>query len=177
MRTRLISSRRHGGTAALPSSRSVARSPLRRGRQAFRQWRRRRPFWAGLWAILGGAIIAYVPGTAFKFSLVPGSLIWLGVLVGVLVAIFGLFLWLQPSLRYLLGTLIIVFSLGSFMSSDFGGLLVGMLLGLIAGALAIAWTPLPIAPASVTAPLPPPSDAPAASAPIEALPSGRPSRQ
>ncbi len=97
-------------------------------------------------------------------------------LVGVLVAIFGLFLWLQPNLRYLLGTLIIVFSLGSFMSSDFGGLLVGMLFGLIAGALAIAWTPLPIAPASVSAALPTPSEAPAASASIEALPTGRPQR-
>ena len=157
----------------MPSSRSVGRGPLRRARHAFRQWRRRRPFWAGLWAILSGAIIAYVPGTAFKFSLVPGSLVWLGVLVGLLIGVFGLFLWLQPSLRYLLGTLIIVFSLGSFMSSDFGGLLVGMLLGLIAGALALAWTPLPIAPASVSAPSPAPSDAPAASAPIEALPTGR----
>lgn len=160
----------------MPSSRSIGRGPLHRARHGFRHWRRRRPFWAGLWAILGGAFIAYVPGTAFKFSLVPGSLIWLGVLVGVLIAIFGLFLWLQPNLRYLLGTLIIVFSLGSFMSSDFGGLLVGMLLGLVAGALAIAWTPLPIAAASVTADLPTPSDVPTASAPIEALPT-RPLRR
>lgn len=157
----------------MPSSRSFGRGPMRPGRQTFRQWRRRRPFWAGLWAILSGAIVAYVPGTAFKFSLVPGSLIWLGVLVGVLIAVFGLFLWLQPSLRYLLGALIIVFSLGSFMSSDFGGLIIGMLLGLVAGALAIAWTPLPIAPASVSAPLETTSDALAAGAPIEALPTGR----
>jgi hypothetical protein len=153
----------------MPSSRSVRRGPLRGGRQAFRQWRRRRPFWGGLWAILGGAIIAYVPGTAFKFSLVPGSLIWLGVLVGVLIAVFGLFLWLQPSLRYLLGALIIVFSLGSFMSSDFGGLIIGMVLGLVAGALALAWTPLTIGPSSATASMETTSDAPAASAPIEAL--------
>lgn len=157
----------------MPSSRSIGRGPLQRARLAFRQWRRRRPFWAGLWAIVGGAIIAYVPATAFKFSLVPGSLIWLGVLVGVLIAVFGLFVWLQPSLRYLLGTLIIVFALGSFMSSDFGGLLVGMLLGLVAGALAIAWTPLPIAAAPVGASLPAPSEVPAASAAIEALPTGQ----
>jgi hypothetical protein len=136
---------------------------------AFRQWRRRRPFWAGFWAILAGAIIAYVPGTAFKFSLVPGSLIWLGVLVGVLIAIFGLFLWLQPSLRYLLGVLIIMFSLGSFMSSDFGGLIVGMLLGLVGGALAVAWVPLPTTATSGSAALPTTPEAPAATAPTEAM--------
>jgi hypothetical protein len=31
----------------------------------FRNWRRQRPFWAGVWAILGGAIVAFVPGTSF----------------------------------------------------------------------------------------------------------------
>lgn len=143
-----------------------------RARRAFRKWRRQRPFWAGVWAIVGGAVIAYVPGTAFKFSLVPGSLIWVGVLVGVLIIMFGLFLWLQPDLRYLLGTLIIVFSLGSFMSSDFGGLLLGMLLGLIGGAMAVAWAPLPSRPLSDEVASRAASDGAPTSVPTEALPGG-----
>jgi hypothetical protein len=34
-------------------------------------------------------------------------------------------------------------SLVSFITSDLGGLLLGMLLGIIGGALAFAWSPLP----------------------------------
>ena len=38
-------------------------------RSGFRAWRRTRPFWGGLWCILGGAIIAYGPTTAIKIIL------------------------------------------------------------------------------------------------------------
>lgn len=128
------------GHAAAPERR-YRRFGTHNLRIGFRRWRRSRPFWAGVWTLLGGGLIAYVPGTAFKFALMPGSLIWAGILVGVIIVIFGLFLWVQPSIRYLLGVLIILFSLFSFITSDFGGLLLGMLLGLVGGSLAMAWIP------------------------------------
>jgi hypothetical protein len=71
--------------------------------------------------------------------LFPGQQLWAGILVGVLVAGFGLLLWFQPQLRVLLGVLIAVLSLVSFVTSDFGGLFVGMLMGLLGGSLAIGW--------------------------------------
>lgn len=112
------------------------------GVSSFRTWRHQRPFWAGIWAILGGAIVAYVPGTSFPLILLPGGLIWLGILVGVVIAVFGLFFWIQPELRRLLGVLTILLGLASFVTSDFGGLFIGMLLTLVGGSLALSWVPV-----------------------------------
>jgi hypothetical protein len=91
--------------------------------------------------MLGGALIAYVPATAFKFLLVSNGSLVLGISVGVLVGTFGLMLWFARPLRMLLGVLILLLSLVSFFTSDFGGLLLGMLMGLIGGSLALAWVP------------------------------------
>ncbi len=117
------------------------RHRVRTARLAFRRWRHGRPFWAGVWTMLGGAVIAYVPGTAFKLVLVASASLVVGILVGVLVAFFGLMLWFAQPLRVLLGVLILLLSLLSFFTSDFGGLLLGMLLGLVGGSLALAWVP------------------------------------
>ena len=114
---------------------------LHRARIAFRNWRRSRPFWAGVWAMLGGTIIAYVPATAFKLLLVANASLIIGILVGALVGFFGLMLWFARPLRILLGVLIVMLSLISFLTSDFGGLLIGMLMGLVGGSLALAWVP------------------------------------
>jgi hypothetical protein len=123
----------------------VAKRPgprsLRAARQSFRDWRRSRPFWAGVWAMLGGFIIAYVPATAFKFLLIANASLILGILVGALVGAFGLLLWFARPLRVLLGIVILLLSLVSFLTSDFGGLLLGMLMGLVGGSLALAWVP------------------------------------
>ena len=117
------------------------RRPFHVARLAFRRWRHSRPFWAGLWSMLGGLLIAYVPATAFKFILIANASIIFGILVGALIGFFGLLLWFLRSLRILLGILILVLSLGSFFTSDFGGLILGMLMGLIGGSLALAWVP------------------------------------
>ncbi len=60
-------------------------------RLRFRHWRRTRPFWAGVWTLLGGVIITYGPATAFKVILVSGTAVWLGMLVGVVIGVLGLF--------------------------------------------------------------------------------------
>ena len=110
-------------------------------RSRFRRWRRSRPFWAGVWAMAGGGVIAYVPGTAFRLVLVSNGSLVLGVLVGALVGAFGLMLWFLRPVRVILGVLILLLSLVSFFTSDFGGLLLGMLLGLVGGSMALAWVP------------------------------------
>lgn len=117
------------------------RHPVRAARFAFRNWRRSRPFWAGVWSMLGGTLIAYVPATAFKLVLIANASLVVGITVGALVGFFGLMLWFARPLRILLGVLILVLSLASFFTSDFGGLILGMMMGLIGGSLALAWVP------------------------------------
>lgn len=117
-------------------------SRLRWLRAAFRGWRRTRPFWGGVWCILGGLIIAYGPTTAFRVILVAGTTVWLGILMGVLVMVMGLFLWFAPHLRQLTGILAAVFAMVSLVTSDYGGFVIGLVLGTLGGALGFAWTPI-----------------------------------
>jgi len=118
-----------------------SRSRRRPFRQAFRDWRRTRPFWAGLWCLLGGAAIAAGPATAARVILVTGGSVALGIVVGVLVALMGVFLWLTPHLRHVVGLLAVLFSIVSLVTSDYGGFLVGLLLGTVGGAMGFAWAP------------------------------------
>ena len=94
-------------------------------------------------AIIAGFLILLGPATAYKLIFAAGQIVWLGILVGALVSIMGLFVWFSPSQRHFFGILIVLGSLVSFITSDLGGLLLGMLLGIIGGALAFAWAPLP----------------------------------
>ena len=111
-------------------------------RSGFRAWRRTRPFWGGLWCILGGVIIAYGPTTAIKIILISGTIVWLGIMVGLLVVLMGLFLWFAPHLRQLVGVMAVAFSMVSLITSDYGGFFIGLMLGTIGGALGFAWTPI-----------------------------------
>jgi hypothetical protein len=85
--------------------------------------------------------MAYGPATAIRVILIAGSAVWLGILVGLVVALLGLFIWLQPQLRQLCGVLAALFSVVSLLTSDYGGFVIGMTLGIIGGALGFAWSP------------------------------------
>lgn len=131
-------------TVRPPGSPGSYREPLpRRARVAFRAWRRSRPFWGGLWCILGGAAMAYGPTTAIKVILISGSVIWAGILVGALVGAMGLFLWFTPHLRQVVGIAAVILSIVSLLTSDYGGFGIGLILGTVGGAMGFAWTPVP----------------------------------
>jgi hypothetical protein len=126
-----------------PGSPSDYREPLvRRTRIAFRAWRKSRPFWGGLLCILGGVAMAYGPTTAVPIILIAGSIVWLGILIGALVAMMGLFLWFTPHLRAVVGILAVVLSVVSLLTSDYGGFGIGLILGTVGGALGFAWAPV-----------------------------------
>jgi hypothetical protein len=108
----------------------------------FQAWRRSRPFWGGLWCVVGGAAIAAGPATAVKVLLVAGSSVWLGILMGVLVATMGLFLWFAPHLRQVTGILAVLLAMASLLTSDYGGFVIGLLLGTVGGAMGFAWAPV-----------------------------------
>jgi hypothetical protein len=117
---------------------------FKRARLGFRQWRRTRPFWAGIWCILGGVIMMYGPLTAIKLLLVSGTVVWAGILIGALVVTMGLFMWFSPQFHQVLGILAVLFSIVSLITSNLGGFLIGLLFGVIGGSMAFAWTPLPV---------------------------------
>lgn len=116
-----------------------------RRRQQFRVWRGGRPFWAGLFVLLGGFPIAYFPYAnlqighltlAMATTAGAGSLI-----IGVLLGVLGVSLWFQKHVRTFAGVAAILLALVSIPVSNLGGFLIGFLLALVGGALAVAWAP------------------------------------
>ena len=144
---------------------------LRVIRRGFRTWRGQRPFWAGLFTVLGGIPIAYFPYASFKLGHMTlsmsttagaGSLI-----IGVLLVTLGLTLWLQPIVRVFAGVATILLALISIPIANLGGFVIGFLFSLIGGALALSWVPekKPVAqsaPAEEPEPTPDPAQAPVA---------------
>lgn len=117
-------------------------SPLHSLRGRFTGWRRSRPFWAGMWSVLGGVAIALGPASAYKLLLASSTPVWLGVAVGLVIGIFGLFFWFSPGQRQIVGVLVVVLSVASLVTSDLGGFVVGMLMGIVGGAMGFAWSPV-----------------------------------
>lgn len=107
----------------------------------FRTWRRGRPFWGGLWAAAGGAAVLLAPLAPLPLLLRQGVAGVSGYLVGALLVAAGLLSWWQPGQRVFLGLAATGLSLSSFVTSNFGGFGLGMLLGVVGGALLVAWVP------------------------------------
>jgi len=109
-------------------------------RVRFRGWRGARPFWAGVWALVGGVVMLYPPVSALQVVL-SGNGVWPGLTIGGLVIISAVMLWFDLRLVHFLGSVIIFLSLISFVTNTFGGFMLGMLAGIAGGALALAWEP------------------------------------
>lgn len=122
-------------------------SRLDAARTRYRSWRRRRPFWAGALAIAGGATIVLLPANQYTVFALPGTAGLAGFLLGGGLIAVGLMLWAQPDQHAVFGVGLVLLSLASFLYSNLGGFLLGMLLGVFGGCLAFAWTrdepPLP----------------------------------
>ncbi|CAM5421982.1 MULTISPECIES: DUF6114 domain-containing protein [Streptomyces] len=124
---------------------AAAPGQFTRRRLQFRAWRGTRPFWAGLFVMLGGFPIMYFPYAhlqlghltlAMATTAGAGSLI-----IGVLLIVLGISLWFQKHVRTFAGVAAILLALVSIPVSNFGGFVVGFLLALVGGALAVAWAP------------------------------------
>ncbi|MFF4246581.1 DUF6114 domain-containing protein [Streptomyces sp. NPDC001822] len=113
--------------------------------RGFRTWRGNRPFWAGLFTILGGLPIAYFPYAnmhlgnmtiAMSTTAGAGSLI-----IGVLLVTLGLTMWFHHIVRVFAGVAAILLALISIPVANIGGFIVGFVFALLGGALSIAWVP------------------------------------
>ncbi|KAA9381595.1 hypothetical protein F5972_01820 [Microbispora cellulosiformans] len=141
-------------------------------------WRRSRPFWGGLLVLIAGLELLSIPFATKALPLVIQSgTVGATYLIALVLVILGLMIWLQPGQRAFLGVVAVLVSIASFVYANLGGFLVGMLLGLVGGALAVAWAPEETAPhASGTPAEPSGAAAPAGLSGAAALaePSGAP---
>jgi hypothetical protein len=146
-------------------------SRTRTRREAWRAWRRSRPFWGGVLLALAGLELLAIPLSgilihgAVKLVIYIGIGGVFGVLIGVLLLAAGIALWANPAHRMFYGIAGIVLGLASFPASNLGGFFLGMLLAIIGGSVGFAWTP---------AEAPPLPAAPDDAAPDDAAPDDEP---
>ncbi|WNV90084.1 DUF6114 domain-containing protein [Umezawaea sp. Da 62-37] len=134
----------NGGPDDRPARRS---SGLHRAWRAFRAWRRGRPFWAGLFVGLSGLVILAPPYANLRLGDLVISIKTFGgvsaLLIGVLLEIAAGALWFRPGFRFPAGVVAVLLSLIALVTTNLGGFLVGTILGLLGGALAVSWTDRP----------------------------------
>ncbi|MFI7617628.1 DUF6114 domain-containing protein [Nonomuraea terrae] len=107
-----------------------------------KSWRRSRPFWGGLFIVVAGMELLSIPLAldALPVALVFGT-VGASYLLALVMVIAGVLVWLQPGQRVFLGLIAVLLSMASFVYSNLGGFLIGMILGLLGGMLTVAWTP------------------------------------
>jgi len=97
-----------------------------------------KPVTAAVLSLLSGVFILGIGLTLLSLSMIPGSLSYLGLLEGMIICTLALLLLVYPRLSVILGAFIIILSVISIFGA-FGGLIIGTLLGMLGGTLAVAW--------------------------------------
>jgi hypothetical protein len=110
-------------------------------RAGLREWSGQRPWLGGLLTIAGGMLIAAIPNSDFSVVILPGLAGLSGLFLGTLIIACGLFLLFSPQIHGLIGLATVMLSLVAFITSNLGGLIIGMLLGIIGGSMGFAWVP------------------------------------
>lgn len=107
----------------------------------FRQWRGGRPFAGGLLLVLGGAEILVTMKAPLPVILHVGMQGLAGYLLPTLMLILGLLILFSPAQRIFYSITGVLLSLGSWMTSNLGGFLVGLVLGVTGSCLTFGWLP------------------------------------
>jgi Family of unknown function (DUF6114) len=108
---------------------------------AKRDWRGRRPFWGGLLVTLGGAEMLVTLWAPLPVLLHIGMEGLAGYLVPVLVVLCGLLILFNPAQRLFYSIVAVLASLASWVTSNLGGFVIGMLLGVVGSCLTFGWLP------------------------------------
>jgi len=124
-------------SAGPPEPEPAAEDDPLAGKQGFAAWRVQRPFAGSTMLILAGFIIGAIPIRIQQtFAGTTGASI--GIAFAAMVAACGLFALLKPELSTLVGVTGVAMSILSLIGA-FGGLVIGMLVGIVGGCLCIAW--------------------------------------
>ncbi|MFF5232736.1 DUF6114 domain-containing protein [Dactylosporangium sp. NPDC000521] len=135
-------------------------------RRSFRRWRSSRPFWGGLFIVVAAVEIFLTVKAPLPVVLHIGMQGLAGYLVPIIMLLCGVLLWFSPENRTFYSILALLMAFASWVTSNLGGFLIGLLLGMIGGSLAFSWQQVP---PRKPAPAPTPPDADAAAEP-DALP-------
>jgi hypothetical protein len=119
----------------------AAPSTFARARLAFRRWRYTRPFWGGLLVVVAGTEILLSVKAPLSVIQHVGALGLATYLVPMVLILCGLLLLFSPEQRLFYAVLAVLLSLASWLTSNLGGFVLGMLLGIVGGALGFAWSP------------------------------------
>lgn len=110
-------------------------------RSWFRAFRRTRPFWGGLWIVVGGWLIVRLSMVPLQVVLSAGTAGFGGWLTGGGLIVCGLIAWAMPSQRYVAGVIAILLAVASLVLSNLGGMFLGMAFGVIGAAMVLSWGP------------------------------------
>jgi len=130
-----------------PAEIAPAGSLPHRMRLGFRNWRRSRPFWGGLFVVLGGGEILFSEKAPLRVIVHFGLTGLAGYLIPSVMVLCGILIIFNPAQRLFYAILSVLLALATWPTSNLGGFLIGMLLGLIGGSLGFAWMPLSQTPA------------------------------
>ncbi|MYR45246.1 DUF6114 domain-containing protein [Streptomyces sp. SID5910] len=108
---------------------------------AFRDWRSGRPFWGGLLLVLGGAEVLFTMKASLKVVLHVGMQGVAGYLLPVVMLLCGLLTLVTPAQRLFYSLIGVLASLGTWLTSNLGGFLIGLLLGCVGSCLVFGWLP------------------------------------
>ncbi|WP_051590953.1 DUF6114 domain-containing protein [Bacillus sp. UNC438CL73TsuS30] len=108
-----------------------------------KQWRKKRPLWGALITIISGLLILWIPLNLYLSTFLPGSIATIGLLFGGAIILIGICALFFPNASKVLGIFTIFLSILSVIGA-LGGFLFGTLLGIIGGALLMAWRVGPV---------------------------------
>ncbi|MGV9246422.1 DUF6114 domain-containing protein [Streptomyces sp. NPDC003710] len=112
-----------------------------RARSALRRRRVSRPFWGGLLLALGGTEILLTEKASLKVIVHIGMQGLAGYLLPVVMLLCGLLILFNPAQRLFYSIVGVLVSLGTWLTSNLGGFLIGLLLGVTGSCLAFGWLP------------------------------------
>lgn len=107
----------------------------------YREWRGHRPFAGGVLLALGGAEILLTMKAPLPVILKIGMQGLAGYLLPSLMIVCGLLILFNPTQRLFYSILGIMLSLGTWLTSNIGGFVVGLLMGAVGSTLAFGWLP------------------------------------
>lgn len=120
---------------------ALLKTRLTRARVWFRGFRRSRPFWGGLWMLIGGWLILRLSMVEFHIMFSAGLTGFGGWLAGGGLIVCGVAAWISPSQRFFAGLIGLLLAIVSFVISNLGGLFIGMVFGIIGSAMTLSWGP------------------------------------
>ncbi|MER6015036.1 DUF6114 domain-containing protein [Streptomyces bluensis] len=107
----------------------------------FREWRGQRPFAGGLLLALGGAEILVTMKAPLPVILHIGMQGLAGYLIPGVMIVCGLLILFNPSQRLFYSIIGVLLSVGTWLTSNIGGFLIGLVLGVTGSVLAFGWLP------------------------------------